>query len=244
MVYQYLADVVKEKGAAFLTLLDPADKITENLVKSVCENGADAILVGGSTMGNTDFSNAVKQVKDNSSIPVILFPGGSMQVSGHADAILFLSLLSGRNPEYLIGEQVKATPVIKELGLEVIPTGYLLIESGSLTSVLFVSNTLPIPRNKVEIARAHALTAEYMGMKFAYLDAGSGADESVPAEMINAIKNYINIPMIIGGGIRTPEDAKAKVEAGASCVVVGNLLQKNPELGKQFAEAIHKKGEK
>lgn len=241
MVYRYLIDTIKQKGAAFLALLDPAEKITSSDIKYLCKNGVDAILVGGSLVKHSDFSERIKLVKANANIPVIIFPGSAIQVSKDADAILFLSLISGRNPEYLVGEQVKAAPVIKELKLEVIPTGYLLVESGSLTSVLFMSHTLPLPRSKLDIAKSHALTAEYMGMKFAYFDAGSGADNSMPNEMIKAVKNYINIPIIVGGGIRTLEDAKAKVKAGADCVVIGNALQNNPSLCKKFAEAIHSK---
>jgi len=240
MVYQYLIKTIRQKGSAFFTLLDPGDKITGDSVKSICKNGADAILVGGSFIENSDFIERMKTIKSNSTVPVIIFPGGATQVSKYADAILFTSLLSGRNPEYLISEQVKAAPIIKGLKLEVLPTGYLLIESGSSTSVLFMSNTSPIPRSKLDIAKSHSLTAQYFGMKFVYLDAGSGAKQSVPDEMITAIKNYVDIPIIIGGGIKTPEDAKAKAKAGASCVVIGNVIQRNPELAKKFADAIHK----
>ncbi len=251
MIYSYLTRIVKDKGAAFLVLIDPDTKAVstdsnyeQNLksqVKNICANGADAILVGGSTIGATDFDGFVKLVKSVSTIPVVLFPGNSMQVSKYADAILFLSLLSGRNPEYLIGEQVKAAPIIKQLGIEVIPTGYLLIESGGQTSVLRMSHTLPIPRDKPNIVKYHALAAEYLGMKLVYLEAGSGAKNSVPESTIKAVKDYINIPIIVGGGIRTPDKAKSKVKAGASYIVIGNVLQKNPELTKGFADAIHGK---
>lgn len=239
-VYSYLTNVFETKGAAFLALVDPdVNHNIESRIRSMLENDADAILIGGSIIGRTDFDEFVKLVKSQSSVPIVIFPGNYMQVSRYADAILFLSLLSGRNPEYLIGEHITASPIIKEFGLEVIPTGYLLIEGGNLTSILFISHTLPIPRDKLDIAKYHALAAEYLGMKFVYLDAGSGAQQSVPNEMITAIKNYINIPIIVGGGIRTPEDARAKVEAGADAIVIGNALQNNPELVKNFANAIH-----
>ena len=247
MVYSYLTSIFKDKKAAFLALLDPDIQTTstpKNLtsqVRSICEGRADAILVGGSIIGTADFDEFVKLVKSASTVPVIIFPGNSMQVSRYADAILFLSLLSGRNPNYLIGEHTKASPIIKKFGLEVLPTGYLLIESGSTTSVLFMSHTSPIPRNKIEIVQYHALAAEYLGMKFVYLEAGSGAQNSVPEDMISAVKDYINIPIIVGGGIRTPEDARAKVKAGAHAVVIGNALENNPELTKTFAHAIHRK---
>lgn len=246
-IYSYLTHIFEIKGAAFLALIDPdASDNIEHRIHSICANGADAILVGGSIVGNANFDAFVNRIKSvvqasHQNLPVIIFPGNSMQLSKHADAILFLSLLSGRNPEYLIGEQVKASPIIKEMGLEVIPTGYLLIESGNLTSVLFMSHTLPIPRNKIDIAKYHALTAEYLGMKFVYFDAGSGAQQSMPNEMITAVKNYISIPIIVGGGIHTPDEAKAKVSAGANAIVIGDALQDNPDLAKDFASAIHKK---
>ena len=214
----------------------------DSLIPNICANGVDAILVGGSIIGGSNFDNFVKGVKSHSTVPVIIFPGNSTQLSRHADAIFFLSLISGRNPEYLIGEHVKASPIIKEFGLEVIPTGYLLIESGNLTSVLFMSHTLPIPRDKLDIAKYHALAAEYLGMKFVYLDAGSGAQKSIPEEMISTIKDYISIPILVGGGIRSPEDARSKVEAGAQGIIIGTVLQENQKLIKDFALAIHKKG--
>ena len=241
MIYSYLINIFKDKRAAFLALIDPDANDSEPSIKSICTGGADVILVGGSTIGTADFDSFVQLVKSSASVPVIIFPGSSMQISRNADAILFLSLLSGRNPEYLIGEHIKASPIIKQFGLEVLPTGYLLIESGATTSVLSISHTLPIPRNKSDVAKYHALAAEYMGMKFVYLEAGSGAQNSVPEDMISAVKDYISIPIIVGGGIRTPEEAKAKVRAGASCIVIGNVLQKNPELTKDFANAIHRK---
>ncbi|MDI6839557.1 MAG: geranylgeranylglyceryl/heptaprenylglyceryl phosphate synthase [bacterium] len=242
MVYSYLTRIFKQKGAAFLVPLDPDINLQgiESKIKNICANGADAILVGGSTIEKPNFDEFTKLVKSHSTVPVIIFPGNSTQLSKHADAILFLSLISGRNPEYLIGEHVKASPIIKEFGLEVIPTGYLLIESGNLTSVLFMSHTLPIPRDKPDIAKYHALATEYLGMKLVYLDAGSGASNSVPNQMIREVRDYITIPIIVGGGIRTPADAKSKVAAGAQGVVIGDVLQKEPQLAKDFAAAIHK----
>jgi putative glycerol-1-phosphate prenyltransferase len=240
--YSYLTDVIKSKGAAFLSLVDPdADHDLEHRIRAMCASGVDAILVGGSIVGTANLDGFVRLVKSFSTLPVVIFPGDSMQLSSHADAVLFLSLLSGRNPEYLIGEQVKASPVIREMGLEPIPTGYLLIESGGLTSVLFMSHTLPIPRDKADIAKYHALAAQYLGMKLVFLDAGSGARESVPTDMINAIKDYVDIPIVVGGGIRDPDEARAKIDAGASAVVIGNVLEDKPEMVKSFAEAIHRR---
>jgi phosphoglycerol geranylgeranyltransferase len=236
-VYSYLTNIF-DKRAAFLPLIDPES--INNKVIEMCKENVDAILIGGSTLGVVNFDEATKLVKQVVRVPVIIFPGSSMQLSRYADAILFLSLLSGRNPEYLIGEHVKAAPIIKKLGIEVIPTGYLLIESGNLTSVLFMSHTLPIPHNKPDIAKHHALAAQYLGMKFVYLDAGSGGTESVSTQMIKAIKEYTDIPIFVGGGIRTPEEAISKIKAGASAIVVGNALEKEPLLIKDFATAIHK----
>ncbi len=246
VVYSYLKQVIKEKGAVFLALIDPdTDKIKSNQlateVKDICESGADAILVGGSIVGRADFDGFLKFIKSYSKVPVIIFPGDCTHLSKYADAVLFISLISGRNPEYLIGEQVKASPIIKELGLEVIPTGYLLIESGNLTSALFMSHSFPIPRDKPDIAKYHALAGQYLGMKFIYLDAGSGAQELVPDEMIREVKDYISIPILVGGGIKNPQEAKSKVKAGAQGIVIGNILQENPDLAKDFANAIHKK---
>jgi phosphoglycerol geranylgeranyltransferase len=162
-------------------------------------------------------------------------------VSGHADAILFLSMISGRNPNLLIGEQVKAAPAIKQIGLEVIPTAYMLIESGVFTSVSYISNTLPIPSHKPDIACAHAFAGQYLGMKLIYLEAGSGAKYPVPTEMINQVSRYVDIPVIVGGGIKDSEQAHNAAKAGASFVVIGNALEDTPLMVKEFANAIHKK---
>ena len=164
-----------------------------------------------------------------------------MQVSSIADAILFLVLISGRNPEHLIGSQVIAAPIIRRSGLEPISTGYMLIEAGNTTSAEFMSNTKPIPRDKADIAVAHALAAEIIGMKILYLDAGSGANASVPEEMLRAIASNCALPVIVGGGIRTPEEARRKVEAGASFVVTGTVTEHNNHHSfiKEFAEAVH-----
>src|SRR4030042_410641 len=163
--------------------------------------------------------------------PVILFPGCSHQIAKKADAIFFLSLLSGRNSEFLIGEQVKAVFCIKEIGLEVIPVGYILIDSGSYTTVEYISNTRPIPRNKPEVAVAHALTGEYFGMKYTYLEAGSGARMPVPVDMIKKVKKETHISLIVGGGIRTATTARAIVDAGADIIVLGSIIEKsNSEL--------------
>ncbi len=241
-IYQKLLDVRDEKGAGFLVLLDPdrmsVSEIVELAQKSE-KGGADAFLVGSSLLLSTRFDEAVKEIKANVSLPVIIFPGNANQVSRHADAILFLSLISGRNPHLLIGEQVKAAPAIKEFGLEPIPTGYMIIESGGATSVQFMSDTQPIPRNKPDIVKAHALAAEYLGMKFVFLEAGSGADNPVPDVIIREVKDFISIPIIVGGGVKDPDVAYKKVKSGASFVVIGNSLEEDDSIIEEFADAIH-----
>jgi phosphoglycerol geranylgeranyltransferase len=241
-VYQKLLNIKKEKGAGFLVLLDPdrlgIREIVELARKSE-KGGADGFLVGSSLLLSSRFDESIKQIRSKVNLPVIIFPGNANQVSKYADAILFLSLISGRNPHLLIGEQVKAAPMIKEFGLEPIPTGYLIIESGKATSVQFMSDTQPIPKDKPDIAKAHALAAEYLGMKFVFLEAGSGAENPVPDLVIQEIRDFISIPIIVGGGIKEPDVAYRKVKCGASFVVIGNALEKDDSIIKEFADSIH-----
>ncbi|MCU7500869.1 MAG: geranylgeranylglyceryl/heptaprenylglyceryl phosphate synthase [Bacteroidota bacterium] len=245
-IYNYLLNRISEKGAAYLILIDP-DKISgEKLTGFVkrCENaGVDGFLVGGSLMMNGNLSNTISVIKKNTSIPVVIFPGGISQVSSNADAILFISLVSGRNPEHLIGKQILAAPVIKAYNLETIPTGYILVESGSITTVEYISGSKPVPRQKPEIAVATALAAQYLGMKMIYLEGGSGAQMSVPNEMISIVSKSVDVPVIAGGGIRTARDAREKVESGAGIIVTGNYFEdeKNWDKIKEFADAVHVK---
>jgi phosphoglycerol geranylgeranyltransferase len=203
--------------------------------------GVNAVLVGGSLLHSNHFDEFVLSVKKAAGLPVLLFPGDATQLSRHADAVLFLSLVSGRNPVNLIGEQVKGAPVIKKLGIEPISTAYMLVESGAVSSVEFMSNTRPLPRTKPMIAAAHALAAQYMGMRLIYLEAGSGAPQSVPAEMIAAVRQHVDIPIIAGGGIRDADTAREKVKAGANIIVTGNLLRADDGVAKlsEIARAIH-----
>ena len=242
--YERLLKVRKERGAGYFVLLDP-DKVDRHslpaFVRDATEAGVDGFLVGGSLMLSDDFGQHLQTIKQNTSVPVIIFPGSIMQVSSAADAILFLVLISGRNPEYLIGNQVLAAPIIRKSGLEALSTGYMLIEAGNTTSAEFMSNTKPLPRDKADIALAHALAAELIGMKLLYLDAGSGARDSVSEEMISTIARRCSLPMIVGGGIRTPEEARNKVQAGASFVVTGTITEVNNHRSfiREFAEAVH-----
>ncbi|HEX9615040.1 MAG TPA: geranylgeranylglyceryl/heptaprenylglyceryl phosphate synthase [Bacteroidota bacterium] len=242
--FERLMRIKNERGAGYLILIDP-DKIEESrtpsFIRSATEAGVDAFLVGGSLMMSNSFDKQLSVIKDNTTVPVIIFPGSLFQVSSIADAILFLVLISGRNPEHLIGNQVLAAPIVKKMGLESISTGYMLIGAGKITSAEFVSNTKPIPDHKPDIALAHALAAEIIGMKCLYLDAGSGADRPVPDEMIKAIADHCTVPMIIGGGIRTPDEAAQKVAAGASFIVTGTIIEEQDDTRaiRRFAQAVH-----
>lgn len=244
MIYDYLLNTISAKGAAYLILLDPERISKDKLFPFIrhCEKcGVDGFLVGGSLILDGDFESFIEKVKETTNLPAIIFPGGVEQVFEAADAILFLSVVSGRNPEHLIGKQVLAAPVIKKKKLEPIPTGYMIIESGSLTTAEYFSNSLPIPRNKPDIAAATALAAEYLGMKLIYLEAGSGADNPVPNEMIKAVSDYCSVPVIVGGGIKAPQTAREKVESGAKIIVTGNFFEDeaNWNLIKNFSEAVH-----
>jgi len=244
--YEKLLTIQQTRGAGFIVLLDPDRNSLEEMIlfAQTCEaEGVDALLIGSSILFSSKFDNIVGSIKQAVKIPIILFPGSGRQLSGSADALLFMSVISGRNPHYLIGEQVLAAPVVRSLGLEPISTGYILVESGNTTSAEFFSGSRSLPREKPEIAVAHALAAEYLGIKLVYLEGGSGAKLSVPTEMIYAVKSNVSIPLIVGGGIRTPDDAAEKVHAGASFIVIGNILEdeKNKSLIKLFAKAIHYK---
>lgn len=239
-----LLKIKDEKGAGFFLLLDPDRVDRGQLIKTTemaASCGVDAILAGSSFITGADFDDRLADIKRSTELPVILFPGNAGQVSAHVDAILFLSLISGRNPTYLIEEQVKASPKIRTYNLEPIPTGYMLIESGTVTSVQYISGTTPIPRRKNDIAMAHALAARYLGMKLIYLEAGSGTSRPVPTSMVRSVADYGGLPVIVGGGIRRPEQATERVQAGASFVVIGTAMEEDFDFGflAEMAGAIH-----
>jgi len=242
--FERLNEIRSKRGAGYFILIDP-DKNNEgalpSFVRNATEAGVDGFLVGGSLMMTHEFEKQLTVVKNNTTVPVIIFPGSLFQVSPLADAILFLVLISGRNPEHLIGNQVLAAPIIRKMNLEAISTGYMLIGTGTMTSAEFISNTKPIPQHKPDIALAHALAAETIGMKCLYLDAGSGADQPVPDNMIRLLAGKSQLPMFVGGGIRTPEEAQRKVQAGASFVVTGTVIEEKGHVAtiRQFAEAVH-----
>jgi putative glycerol-1-phosphate prenyltransferase len=245
-IYKQLLNTIDKKGAAYLILLDPdtqnSDKL-ELFTKKCIESDVDGFLIGGSLMLNGDFEGFIKKVKGLTRLPIIIFPGALNQISSFADAILFLSVVSGRNPEHLIGKHVLAAPVIERANLEPISTGYILVESGTSTTAQYMSGSLPIPRNKPEIAAATALAAEYIGMKLIYLEAGSGAHETVPNEMVKAVTSICSVPIIVGGGIKSPKVAREKVDNGAKIIVTGNFFENenNWDFLKEFAQAVHKK---
>ncbi len=243
-IYEKLLGIQKSRGAGYLVLIDPDKQSPAELAvfaKACEEQDADGLLVGGSLLLNDHFDRAVEAIKKSVRIPVILFPGSGRQLSRHADAVLFMSLISGRNAHFLIGEQVASAPLVRALGLEPISMGYMLVESGATTAAEFMSDTRPLPRNKPEIAAAHALAAEFLGMKCVYLEAGSGAEKSVPDAVVAAVRQTVSIPLLVGGGLRTPDEAGAKVRAGASFVVTGNALEKSVDarLIRGFADAVH-----
>ena len=245
-IYNHLLNTIKAKGAAYLVLLDP-DKISNSNIAPFirhCEkSGVDGFLIGGSLMISGDLDSFIETIKVETSLPLIIFPGSINQISPLADAILFLSVISGRNAEHLIGKHVTASPLIKRANVEPISTGYILVESGVTTTAVYMSGSLPVPNNKPEIAAATALAGEYLGMKLIYLEAGSGAKESVPDEMVKAVSEQCSIPIIVGGGIRNPQTARRKVENGASIIVTGNFFEdeNNWDFIKDFASAIHYK---
>lgn len=207
-----------------------------NLLDATSQTTVDYVFVGGSLVTHNRIDEVVTAIKTKTDLPVILFPGGLNQISAQADAILFLSLISGRNPEFLISKQVAAAPLVKKIGLTAIPTGYLLI--GATSSASYMSNTSPIPYDKSDIAKATALAGEMMGQQVIYLDAGSGASEPVRAEMIREVRKVITTPLIVGGGITCFDEAYTALEAGADILVVGNVTEKNPQAIKEIAGAV------
>ncbi len=212
---------------SFALLIDPGKQTTgelETVIHTAGSSGVDVILVGGS-LTSSPVDVTIDRIRQLSNIPVVLFPGSLLQLSDNADAILLLSLLSGRNPEYLIGNHVLAAQFLKKSGMEIIPTGYILVDGHSHTSVEYISNTRPIPASKSDIVVATALAGEQLGQKLIYLEAGSGAGATVRDELVRVVKSNINIPVIVGGGIRTPQDVHKLYEAGASCIVAGTVVE-------------------
>lgn len=227
-VYERLLTAADRQGAGFIVLIDP-DKLAPEQAGAFaecCERAeADALFVGGSLMHAVELEPYVRTLKAATTLPVIAFPGSLSQITPGFDAVLYLSVVSGRNPELLIGQHVHAAPVLRRFGLETIATGYMLVESGRTTAAQYMSGSAPIPRHKPEIAAATGLAAEMMGMKLLFTDAGSGAEHPVPESMIEAIARTCAIPLVVGGGLETPREVAARVMAGARFVVVGNAIE-------------------
>lgn len=226
------------KSHSLALLLDPEKTNLEALPLSA-DVQPDYLFVGGSTGGDTtEFIRSIRKKMQSLglSIPVILFPGNPSQFSSEADAVLFLSLLSGRNPEMLVGQQVKAARSVKQSGVETIPMGYILVDGGTETSTMRVTQTQPIPANEIDTIVDTAIAAELMGKKVIYLEAGSGAKVPISSEIIAAVRSHISIPIIVGGGIRTPEAMQAAYNAGADIVVIGNHFEQHPEQLRQFVQ--------
>ncbi len=239
IIYQSILKNTSNGIKMFGVLIDPDKQNAAELIKTikVCnEVNIDFFFVGGSIITNGDLNMTCRLIKENSTIPIVIFPGSPDQISDYADAILFLSLISGRNPEFLIGSQVLAAPVLKKINLEVIPTGYLLVDCGTTTTAIYVSDTNPIPHNNAEIAANTALAGEYLGLKLTYIDGGSGAKKCISTTMISKTKGELKCPLIIGGGIRTPQAAQEIYKAGADIIIIGNGAEKNRNLITEVAE--------
>lgn len=239
-----LLQAARASGRKLLAVLvDPdhaADEARlERTVQNACMARADLILVGGSLLTTDAFDACVKRVKDLSDRPVVLFPGSPAQLSAHADAVLFLSLISGRNPELLIGHHVTAAPRVKALGLEAIPTGYLLVDGGRTTTAHYVSQTSPIPHDKAGIAACTALAGELLGLRTIYMDTGSGAPKAVDPAMVETVRASVDLPIIVGGGIRNGATARALCQAGADVIVVGTAIEQDAEAVFALSEAVH-----
>lgn len=227
-------------------LIDPDRLRTQSVdaLIALAERGVDFFFIGGSLLMEEWMEECLQVLRQNVSQPLVIFPGSPLQISAKADAILLLSLISGRNPELLIGQHVIAAPYLKASGLEIIPTGYMLIDGGVSSSATYMSATLPIPREKIEIAVCTALAGTMLGLKTLYLEAGSGAIKPVSAEMIQAVRSSVDVPLITGGGIRNAELAYTNLKAGADLLVVGNALEKDPHLLIDIAAAVKAAGNK
>ena len=225
-----LLSKISEIKNAVAILIDPEKFSTLPHLSSFLEkiNAAkpNFIFIGGSTVTRKDFDQCIKEIKAKTTIPIVIFPGASHQISKEADAILFLSLLSGRNPDYLIGHHVQAVDELEKMDIEIIPTAYLLIDGGRKSAVEYVTQTSPIPSDQPNIVRKTALAGKFQGKKIIYLDAGSGAIHSIPSEIIKSVNN-LEMPLIVGGGITSIEEVSLAHKAGANIVVIGNKIEKD-----------------
>jgi len=241
-IYSSLAEKKKQGKKSFAVLIDP-DKVNnlllDELIKLSLEAKVDYFLVGGSLVVSSNLDQCIQHIKRNCNIPVILFPGSPLQLCKDADALLYLSLISGRNPELLIGQHVVSAPFVKQSGLEIMPTGYIVIDGGAPTTVSYISNATPVPSDKNEIALCTAMAGEMLGMKLIYMDSGSGAKRPITESMIELVSKNISSPLIIGGGIIHPEKAYLNCKAGADVIVVGNAIEKDASLIREMSDAVH-----
>ena len=248
-VYQQLLHCRQTGSKALAVLIDP-DKVDDlaacqRLVRASEESKVDFFLVGGSLITRDNFGDVIRLIKAESRVPVVLFPGSNLHIESSADAILFLSLISGRNAELLIGQHVVAAPVLKRSGMEVLPTGYILINSGGATAVSYMSNTVPIPHDKPSVAACTAMAGEMLGLKLIYLEAGSGAGQPIEGKTIRLVRKSVDVPLIVGGGISDRYKAQRALEAGADMLVVGNSIENDPSLLTELAELMESyRGEK
>lgn len=231
--------ISKEKNKKLFSILIDPDKFHFSVIEKANKAGVDFFFIGGSILTNGNLDECVRIIKENSRIPIVLFPGNTFQINKQADALLFLSLISGRNSDMLIGKQVIAAPMLKNTELEIISTGYVLIDGGKPTTVSYISNTFPIPSDKVDVAACTALAGELLGLKMIYLESGSGALYPVSNVMIEAVRKQISIPIIVGGGIKTPKQAVDACNAGADMIVMGNAIEKDEKLISSVAKAVH-----
>ncbi|HNP17892.1 MAG TPA: geranylgeranylglyceryl/heptaprenylglyceryl phosphate synthase [Fulvivirga sp.] len=242
-ILQDLINRKARKQKSLAILIDP-DKITEissitNLIALAKECYIDFFFVGGSLITRDNLNEVIQQLKLNCDIPTVLFPGNNMQINHDADAILFLSLISGRNADLLIGQHVNAAPLLKKSQLEVISTGYMLVNSASTSAASYMSNTIPIPPDKHSIASSTALAGEMLGMKLIYMDAGSGSKQAITQKMIRKVNEAISCPLIVGGGITSAQLVQEALVAGADVIVIGNAIEKNPDLMIEVSEKIY-----
>lgn len=227
-----IQDNVNSKKKSLAILIDPDkfDKIKFDTIDFHNLNKIDFIFIGGSLILTQQTQQVINKLKEIFNVPIVMFPGNAIHICNGIDGILFLSLISGRNPDYLIGQQVIAAPMLKNSGVEIIPTGYMLIDGGSPTTANYMSHTVPIPNNKPEIAVCTAMAGEMLGFQLIFMDAGSGASHAINKDMIKAVKSNIDIPLIIGGGINTFLKAQDAYDSGADIIVIGNLLEENAQV--------------
>ena len=241
-LYKKIITKKEANKKSFALLIDPDKQDSDQLlsiIKKANQTNTDYLFVGGSLLTNDSLDLCLSTMRSNTDIPIVLFPGNAMQVNNKADAILFLSLISGRNAEMLIGKQVITAPILKKSSLEVLSTGYMLIDSGKPTTVSYMSNTTPIPRHKDTVAACTAIAGELLGLKIIFMDGGSGAKHPISKEMISAVRESVEVPIIIGGGINSGKKAIENCQAGADIIVVGNAIEKDQNLIAEISTAIH-----